>query len=151
MQDPCDQAAESGRRDTAGALSDQNIEKVRRWFDALNREDFDAALELAHPGVEFVPPGGQPPYRGTESVRRWMEPDALLGQVVQPLETTAVTDRTILARQHVTARGASSGIKLDVISWSVWTFDEGGLITRIEIYLEHEEERARESAGTAGE
>ncbi len=47
------------------------------------------------------------------------------------------------------AQGAASGIEMDVRTWSVWTF-EGGLIARIEIYLDHEEERAREAAGLSG-
>jgi ketosteroid isomerase-like protein len=123
------------------------VESARRWLEALSREDFDAALALVHPSIEFVPPGGQPPYRGAESLRRWMEPDAFPGQVIDPLETVAVNDRTVLGRQHVAARGRASGIELDVISWAVWRFDEDGLITRIEIYLEHEEDRAREAAG----
>ena len=38
-------------------------------------------------------------------------------------------------------------IELDVVSWSVWTFDQDGLIRRIEIYLERDGDRAREAAG----
>ncbi len=48
------------------------------------------------------------------------------------------------------AQGAASGIEMDVRTWSVWTFDEDGLIARIEIDLDHEEERAREAAGLSG-
>jgi ketosteroid isomerase-like protein len=114
---------------------------------ALSREDFDAALALVHPDIEFVPPGGQPPYRGAESLRRWMEPDAFQGQVVTPVEIVVAADRTILARQHIRFRGAGSGIEMEGHSWSVWTFDEAGLITRVEIYLDHEEDKAREAAG----
>jgi ketosteroid isomerase-like protein len=131
-------------------MSRENTESVRRWLEAISREDFDAALALVHPDVVFVPPGDQAPYRGAESLRRWMEPDAFPGQLIKPLETVVVTDSTILGRQHVTARGRASGIELDVTSWSVWTFDEDGLITRIEIYLEHEEDKAREAAGLSG-
>ena len=83
-------------------------------------------------------------------MRRWMEPDAFQEQVVKTFEPVVVTDRTILGRQLVMARGAASGIELDVITWSVWTFDEDGLITRIELYLEHEEERALEAARRRG-
>ena len=36
---------------------------------------------------------------------------------------------------------------MDVLTWSVWTFDEDDLITRIEIYRDHEEDKAREAAG----
>jgi ketosteroid isomerase-like protein len=127
-------------------MSQANVEVVRRWLEALSSEDFDAALALVHRDIVLVPPGDQPSYRGAESLRRWMEPDAFPGQVVKPLETVVATDRTILCKQHVTARGRASGIELDVISWSVWTFDEDGLITRIEIYLDHEEDKARKAA-----
>jgi hypothetical protein len=76
-----------------------------------------------------------------------MEPDALREQVIRPLQTEVGPDGRILARQHVSARGASSGIELDTHSWTVWTFEEDGLVRRIEIFLDHEEERAREAAG----
>jgi ketosteroid isomerase-like protein len=128
-------------------MPQENVEIVRRWFEALSAEDFDGALALVHPEIELVPPGGQAPYRGAESLRRWMEPDAFREQVVQPLESVVVADGTVLTRQHVTARGTSSGIELDVISWSVWSFDEDGLITRVQIYLDHEADKAREAAG----
>jgi ketosteroid isomerase-like protein len=128
-------------------VSAQNLEAVRRWFEALNSEDFDAAIALVHPDVEFVPPGGQPPYRGAGRLRRWMEPDALQGQSFECLESVATEDGTVLVKHRVTARGTSSGFPLDVVSWSVWFFDEDGLITRGEVFLEHEGDKARESAG----
>jgi hypothetical protein len=31
---------------------------------------------------------------------------------------------------------------MEVESWAVWTFDEEGRVTRIEIHLEHEKEKA---------
>jgi ketosteroid isomerase-like protein len=130
-------------------MSQRNVEAMRRWLEAISSEDFDAALELVHPQIELVPPGGQPPYRGAESLRRWMEPDAFQEQVVTPVEIVVAGDRRILGRQHLQARGAGSGIELEGHSWSVWSFDEAGLITRIEIYLDHEERKAREAAGLA--
>jgi ketosteroid isomerase-like protein len=128
-------------------MARENVETVRRSLEAISSEDFDAAVRLMHRDIVFVPPGDQAPYKGAKSLRRWMEPDAFQGQVVRPLETVVVTDRTILAKQHVTVRGSASGIELDVISWSVWTFDEDGLVTRIEIYLDHEKDKALEAAG----
>ena len=128
-------------------MSEENVKTVHRWFEALSREDPEAALGLLHRDVVLVPPGGQAPHRGIEGLRRWMQPEAFPGQIIQPLETVIVTDRTILGRQQISARGRASGIELDVVSWSVWTFDEDGLVTRIEIYLDHEKERAYEAAG----
>jgi ketosteroid isomerase-like protein len=130
-------------------MSQENVETVRRWLEALSggSEDFDRALALVHRDVVLVPPGDQPPYRGADSLRRWMEPDAFQEQVVKAFDPVVVTDRTILGKQLITARGATSGIELDVLTWSVWTFDQDGLITRIEIYLDREEDKAREAAG----
>jgi ketosteroid isomerase-like protein len=126
-------------------MSQKNVEVVRRWLEAISggSEDFDSALALVHRDIVLVPPGDQPPYRGAERVRRWMEPDAFQEHVVKTFDPVVVTERTILGRQLVMARGATSGIELDVLTWSVWTFDEDGLITRIEIYLDREEDKAR--------
>ena len=128
-------------------MSDKNVETARRWLESLSgaSPDFDRALALLHPDIVFVPPGGQPAYRGAESVRRWMEPDAFEEQVVETFEPVEVTDRGLLAKLCITARGATSGIELDVRSWSVWSFDDSGLITRVEIFLEYEEAEAREA------
>jgi ketosteroid isomerase-like protein len=128
-------------------MSEENVESARRWLAAVSSKDFDAALALVHPEIEFVPPGDQPSYRGTESVRRWMEPDAFEEQMIEPLDFIVAGDRRILGRQHIKARGAASGIEMEITTWSVWTFDEDGLITRVEVYLPHEETRAREAAG----
>ena len=130
-------------------MSEENVETARRWLEAISggSEDFDRALTLVHPDIVFVPPGDQPPYRGAERLRRWMEPDAFEEQVLKAFEAVVVTGRTILGRQFLSARGAASGIELDVVTWSVWTFDEDGLITRIEIYQDREEEKARQAAG----
>jgi ketosteroid isomerase-like protein len=128
-------------------MSQENVETARRWLKAVGSVDFDAALALVRSDIEFVPPGDQPAYKGTESIRRWMEPDAFVEQVIEPLDFTVAQDGRILGRQHIRARGAASGIEMDIITWSVWTFDESGLITRVEVFLPHEEARARKAAG----
>ena len=133
-------------------MSQANVETDRRWLEAISggSEDFDRALALVHRDIVFVPPGDQAPYRGAESLRRWMEPDAFEKQVVKAFDPVVVANRVILGKQLVMARGTASGIEMDVVTWSVWTFDEDGLITRIELYLGHEEDRAREAAGLRG-
>jgi ketosteroid isomerase-like protein len=123
-----------------------NLESIRRAYDAFNRGDFDEAITLCHPEVEFLPPGHGPSYRGVESLRRWMEPDALVDQSFELLDFVVSGDR-ILAKQRVIARGASSGLEIDAISWAVWTFDEDGLLIRLDGFLEHDEAKAREAAG----
>src|SRR5215216_741479 len=101
-------------------MSQENVESARRWLEAVGSEDFETALGLVHPEIEFVPPGDQPAYRGTESVRRWMEPDAFEEQVIEPLDFVVAADGRLLGRQHIKARGATSGIEMEITTWSVW-------------------------------
>ena len=122
------------------------IDALRRAFDAFNRGDFDAAVALAHPEIESVPVGGQASLRGAEAMRAWMEPDAFEEQRIEPLDFR-VEGKKVLVRQHTQARGAGSGINLEVELWSVFTFDDDLLVTRIESYLPHEEAEALEAVG----
>jgi ketosteroid isomerase-like protein len=128
-------------------MSLENVESVSRWLGAISggNRDFDRALALVHPDVVFIWPGDQASYRGAESLRRWMERDTLREQVVKAFAPVVITDTTILGSQLVSA----SGIELEVIVWSVWTFDEDGLITRIALYLDHEQDKAFEATRLA--
>ena len=127
-------------------MSEENVEALRRALATFNRQDFDAVGEFVHPDIEFFPPGDQPPYRGIESFRRWMEPDAFSDQVIEPVEFFPSGNR-ILVKQRAKTRGAGSGIELELDLWGVWTFDEDGLVTRIETYLDRDEDQARRAAG----
>ena len=125
---------------------EESIRSLRRAYEAFSRGDFDAAIEIAHPEVEFIPPGGQSPIRGAKAFRAWMEPDALEGQRIEPLEFRTNGNK-VLVRQNIWARGVTSGIELDFEAWVVWTLDDDGLVTRLESFLIHEEGEALEAAG----
>ena len=136
-------------RDTAWAMDGRDaamIDALRRVLEAFNRGDFDAAVAIAHPEVEYVPVGGQASLRGAEALRAWMEPDAFEDQRVEPLDF-AVGGEKVLVRLHTQARGAGSGIDLDLEMWIVWTFDDDLLVTRVEAFLPHQESEALEAAG----
>ncbi len=122
------------------------IARLRRAYDAFNRQDFDAAMEIVHPEVEFNRPGGQAPVSGADAMREWMEPDAFEEQTIEPVELT-VEGNKVLVLQHARARGAGSGIDLDILSWAVWTLDDAGLATRVDSYLHHDKAEALEAAG----
>jgi ketosteroid isomerase-like protein len=128
-------------------MSQENVRRVRRALEAISAPDYETALALVHPEIEFVPPGDQAPLKGAESFRRWMVPEAFSEQIIRPLDVVDAGPGKVLGRHHITARGAGSGIELEITSWSVWTFDEDGLITRVEVYLPHEEAEARQAAG----
>jgi ketosteroid isomerase-like protein len=122
------------------------VDNVRRVYAAYNRGDFDAAVALAHPDIEFIRPGGLEPLTGASAVRAWMEPDAFERQRTEILDLQ-VHGNKALVHQRTTAKGAGSGIELDIDSWSVFTLDDDGRATRLQVYARHEEEMAREAAG----
>ena len=107
------------------------IASLHRTYAAFSRGDFDAAMEMAHPEIEFVSPREQSRLRGADALRAWMEPDAFEEQQIEPREIR-IQGNKVLVRQHTRARGAGSGIELDVDMWAVWTVDDDGLVTRIE-------------------
>ncbi len=75
-----------------------------------------------------------------------MEPDAFAEQRIEPLEFRVNGDK-VLVRQELFARGAGSGIELDVGSWAVWTLDDEGFIARGEMFMLDQEADALEAAG----
>ena len=122
------------------------INSLRRAYGAFSRADFDAAVEIAHPDIEFVPPGGQSPLRGADALRAWMEPDAIEEQRIEPREFR-VRGNKVLVRQHTWGRGAGSGIEVEVDMWVVWTLNDDGLVTRVDAFLVDQEGEALEAAG----
>src|SRR5678816_2531981 len=42
-------------RDTEWAMSEENVEALKRGFEAVSRLDAEAMLEMADPGIEFRP------------------------------------------------------------------------------------------------
>ena len=136
-------------RDTERAVSAQDeeiIARLRRVYEAFNRGDFDAAIGVAHPEIEFVRPMGQAPLRGADALRAWMQPDAFDEQHMEAHDFS-INANKVLVRQHATGRGAGSGIDVDVDFWAVWTLNEDGLATRLEFFLDHQKADALEAAG----
>ena len=124
-----------------GLTEEQLIERLQRNRDALNRGDFDTAIQLAHPEIVFVRPGGLPELRGREAIRAWMEPDAFETQELELLGHEVEGSR-VLTHQRTTARGAGSGIEMEIESFVVWTFDADGLVRRVEAFTLQEQEAA---------
>ncbi len=118
------------------------IERLRRNNDALNRGDFDVAIQLADPDIVFVRPGGLPELRGVDAVRAWMEPDAFESQQIEALGFEVAGNR-VLSRLRTRARGAGSGIEMEIEAITVWTFNEDGKVTRVESFMTTEEDQAR--------
>jgi ketosteroid isomerase-like protein len=119
------------------------IRRLESSYDAFNRGDFDAATEWVHPEIVFISLSpGRTEIHGLEAFRAWMEPDAFESQAVSG-EIIELVGNKALIHQQTRARGAGSGIEMEIGSWTVWTIDDEGRVTRIENFLEHEEDEAR--------
>ena len=114
-------------------MSAENVEVIRRGFDALNRRDIETVLELCDPRIELTPflVGGveQTTYRGRDGYRRWFEQQFETYDDVsfELHDIRAVGDR-VVALFTMRVRGAHSGIKLDSPGASVSTL-RAGLVT----------------------
>ena len=127
-------------------MSQENVERLKAAYDAINRGDFGAAVAIAHPEIEFVRVAGLTPVRGVNAFREWMEPDALEAQSFEPISFSANGNK-VLVHQHNKFRGPGSGIEMEGDFWGVWTFDDEGRVTKVEAFLDHEEDQALEAAG----
>jgi limonene-1,2-epoxide hydrolase len=120
---------------------EQMIEALRRNNEALNRGDFDVAIELAAPDIVLVRIGGFGDLHGVEAVRAWMEPDAFESQSLELLSYETEGNR-VLTRQLTKARGVGSGIEMEIEALTVWTFNEDGKVARVESFTPEEADEA---------
>ncbi len=136
-------------RDTAHAMSEENVEIVRESFDAIGRGDLDALLNLYDPDIEFAPltgtrveTGG---YRGHQGVRQYFEEADEVWDEVRPVagQITTTGDEVVVFG-HCSIRGKASEIETDSpCSWVITVQD--GKITRHRVFGTNSE--ALEAAG----
>jgi ketosteroid isomerase-like protein len=128
-------------------MSEENVEIVRRAFDAFSRGDKTAWFELCDPQIEAIPIGDWPEaeIRGSEAVWDFLvaadepwEPGAYdLTEIVD-------NDNYVAARMRRDLRGKSSGVEVKYDYWIVFSFHHGRG-TRVEWFADRAE--ALEAAG----
>ncbi len=120
---------------------EQLIDLLKRNNEAINRGDFDTAIEMADPEIVFVRVGGLPDLHGVDAVRAWMEPDAFESQSYELLDHRVHGNR-VLTRTRTLARGAGSGIEMEIDTLTVWTFSDEGKVTRVQAFTLQDAEAA---------
>ncbi len=122
-------------------MSQANVERMERLVGAFN-EGLDAwmachAEEVVHTTVPDWPEGGT--YQGRESVRRlWVEVlDTYPDYELTLDKATDAGGGRVLSKLSVWARGAASGADVTSPLYIVAAFDDEGLVSRIEYFLEH--------------
>jgi len=129
-------------------MSQENVEVVRRVYDALDHSDWDAAFEAAEPDLELIPPDQSPVsarVRGVDEVRAWIaDQQETVGNLAIDVEELIEADECIVAliRLRVRPRGTDADFELRIAH--LWTLRDGKL-TRCEVFPERE--NALEAAG----
>ena len=117
-------------------MSQENVEIVKAWYDAFNREDWDAMIKDEAPGFELDLSRAVGPWRGvfgldqirrlTEEFRETWESDWL-----EPHEFIEAGDLVVVpGTLHVKGRG---GIEVAARGAFVWTI-RNGAIERMVMY-----------------
>jgi uncharacterized protein len=109
-------------------MSQENVEIVRRSFDAYRRGDLDAALADANSQIVWNP-AEEAPMSGLDAVRDYL---ARWEGEWEELDTTPekfidAGDR-VVAIVHFRGRGRRSGVEVDARSYAVYTLRDGRMI-----------------------
>jgi ketosteroid isomerase-like protein len=110
-------------------MSRENVETVRRAYEALGRHDLHATLELMHPDVEATSrmleiEGAV--YRGREGMRRLVEGiwSVFPNWRTEVLEARSAGDDIVVVKVRNRGKGATSGIDVDMVAWQVVRFED---------------------------
>jgi ketosteroid isomerase-like protein len=125
-----------------------HADRIHAATEAYNSGDFERVLETVTEDVTWKRVDGLPDEGGTvhgrDAVRELFRPEAFGRQRFEPVETVERGD-TVLVRGIFHAKGAGSGIELDVEAFVVYRFNEDGLAYQVENWRERED--AERSSG----
>jgi ketosteroid isomerase-like protein len=128
-------------------MARSNAEVIEVLFAALAESDLETVLGLIDADVEWSPTEGT--YRGVTGVAEhfveWMEPwDE---HRIEAEEIVQSPDDRVLATIHLTARGETSGMRIDQRFFHVYTLRDGKVVRMIEFV---DRAPAVEAAGLEG-
>ena len=120
-------------------MSEENVELVRRGFEAFARDDLDRVLELMDPDVEWAPVIapmlGVEPVRGKDALRRFFTQDLVEGFdefEARPLSIEDLGDNVLVNIGYV-ARGRASGVPVSLETFALIVM-RGGKLTSLRDY-----------------
>jgi ketosteroid isomerase-like protein len=127
-------------------MSEENVEIVRRLYEAVGRHDTEAVLSAYDPNVEFDFSGGPLPsllgdtvYRGHDGLRK-MERDRYLDfeRVEDDCQELIDAGQRVVSLVITRTRGRSSGIDTEFRQYGVWTIRDDKVI-RVEWFRQRAE------------
>src|SRR6476620_7692485 len=108
-------------------MSQENVEVVRRIYEALNARELATGLELIDRDFEWIPDKRDPApaVRGREEVLRFLQDQIeVLGMKVELEEAFEKGDQ-VVAFICVRGEGQASGVEIDIRGAALWTFRDG--------------------------
>ena len=121
----------------------ENVEAVRRGYEAFNRGDIEASLASLHPEIEWhtyiVPGPGGGTYHGYDGVRElWSDARRIFGEFRNVPEDLFEGGDHVVAFVRVEGVGTKSGIAVQARIAHVHTFREGKVV-RVESFEDRDE------------
>jgi ketosteroid isomerase-like protein len=120
-------------------MSQDDVEIVRRAYDAFSRAGLDGLLEHFHPDVEYDVTAGIGPfagmYHGCAAVRNMLADYLESWEYVrmEPEEIIQGSENRIVVVLRMRMRGKGSGAGVEARTTNVWTMRDGRA-TRIAVY-----------------
>ena len=136
--------------DTAPAVSQQNVEIVRRVIEDWGRGDYVGALASIDPAIEVVSEYQTDldgTYRGHAGLAEML--GAFWGEFEDPrieVEEAIPAGDDVVVRVRLYGRGKRSGVEIDAPAWHVWRLRDG---KAVRWWVLSTRERALEIAGLA--
>jgi ketosteroid isomerase-like protein len=114
-------------------------ELARAGFEAFNRGDVDAVLELLSPDVEVhstAETGEEGTYHGRDGYLAWTSIwlDAWRDFRIELAEVEEVDQHNLLVISRQKGEGKGSGLEVTQTVVYLFTIDDAGLITRLHLY-----------------
>jgi len=114
-------------------MSQENVETVRRAFDALSRGDIEAFVALHHAEGRIHELAEMPDhqvYRGHDEIRQWVEAGLQIFPGVQWTleEVLHNADDQVVVRTSFRGQGGGSGVPVDQTVFHLIEFDDGRVV-----------------------
>ena len=134
-------------------MSQENVEIVRRAYEALNGTGLDRFVEHLHPDVEYDLSAAVGPfagmYYGRAAVRNFLADyfDSWDYVRMEPAEFIEVDEHHVLVPLRIHMRGKGSGAEVEARTFNLWTVRDGEAV-RVAVHNDRAE--ALQAAGLAG-
>lgn len=115
-------------------MSQDNVELVRRGYEAFAHGDVEAVLDLADPDVSWTPAIapllGVDVIEGRDALRRFLAEEIFEGLDTFRAEPLSFEDlgASILVRWRATGRVESTGLEIDQTFFAVITMHDGKIV-----------------------